>query len=106
MSSTNSIGPYGVTHVSNALNYANAGDQLFVDLDGGSANGTNIDHAMFITKVNGTSGSRTSTNIFIAAHNNSTTSAYQPLSDYIATVPIQSYARTFISGGYYPTPQP
>lgn len=105
VSTPNTIGPYGNVYTSNALASAKKGDVLFVNSDGGAASSTNIDHAMFITKVNGISGSRTSANIFIAAHNAPTKKAYQPLSDYITNPNDNSFARAFISGGYYPTAQ-
>ncbi len=105
ISSTETVGPYGNVYVSNALKYAKAGDPLFVDTDGGTATGTNIDHAMFITKVKGTYGSRTSADIFIAAHNKPTKTAYQTLSEYLPGSLAKSYARATMICGYYQTQQ-
>ncbi len=104
--SPNTIGPYGIVYTSNAIAYAKAGEPLYCDNNGGSANGESIDHAMFITKVNGTSGSRTVNNIFIAAHSDPTETAYQALSEYCGNLTSKSFARIHITGGYYPSKQP
>lgn len=106
ISSPETVGPYGNTYVSNALKYARAGDPLFVNTNGGAATVTNINHAMFITDVQGTYGDRTPSDIFIAAHNQPTDTAYQTLSEYLPGSLAKSYARATMICGYYQTQQP
>lgn len=66
---------------------------------------TNLAHAMFVTEVTGSVGSRTRSNIWIAAHNSNTTSAYMPLVDYSSKLDSQ-YVTSLISCGYYSSYQP
>ena len=58
VSKTTLEGPYGNTQYSGYFGYTNKGNVLEVDWDGSPARDT-LDHAMFVTQVSGTSGSRT-----------------------------------------------
>lgn len=88
------------------LSMAQAGCAIYWDKDG-NPNDTTVDHAMFVTATNGTSGGVTKSNIFIAAHNSSTNSAYEPLSTYAPASYTDSYFTTaYILCGKYPTEQP
>ena len=60
-----------------------------------------LDHAMVVTDVTGSFGSRDTDDIFIAAHNNQTTSAYQSLDDYTGYKSEPHFATAHITGGYY-----
>lgn len=96
-------GPYGNTQYSGYFGYANAGNVLEADWNGSPARDT-LDHAMFVTHVSGTSGSRTTSQVKIAAHSGETNTAYQILSSYTAA-PASYFARVVISCGYYATTQ-
>ncbi|MCM1055355.1 MAG: amidase domain-containing protein [Bacteroides sp.] len=95
-------GPYGyMTYGSAAIANANVGQALYYiktqpegDLPG---------HAVFVTNVKGTAGSRTANDIYIAAHSNPTNSAYQLMSSY--GISSLGYATATIRVGYYPTKQ-
>lgn len=78
-----------------------AGDVITWDTDGTRdvANGT-YDHAMFVTQVTGTYGSRGVSNMFIAANSKPTTSAYLPLVQY-CSYSANKFATSHITGGYY-----
>lgn len=58
------------------------------------------DHAMFVTKVTGSVGSRGVGNIFIAANTSATTSAYMPLANYCSYT-ADYFATAHITEGYY-----
>ncbi len=77
---------------------------LEVDWGGASERDT-VDHAMFVTQVSGTSGSRTTSQVKIAAHTSATNSAYQTLSTY-TSMPSSAFARVVINSGYYAVSQP
>lgn len=104
VSKTTLEGPYGNTQYSGYFGYANEGNVLEVDWDGAPARDT-LDHAMFVTQVSGTSGSRTTSQVKIAAHTSATNSAYQTLSTY-TSMPSSAFARVVINSGYYATTQP
>lgn len=61
------------------------------------------EHSMFVTKANGTYGSRGVGDLFIAANTNPTTSAYQPLASY-TSLSASYFATAHITGGYYKLP--
>lgn len=92
-------GPYGFTQYSGYFSYINTGNVLEVDWEGSPARDT-LDHAMFVTQVSGTAGSRTTSQVKIAAHTDATNSAYQTLSSY-TTMPSSAFTRVVISYGYY-----
>lgn len=104
MSTSSTEGPYGISSYSNGVQYAIAGNVLGVDWNGHPAART-LDHAMFVTQVTGTAGSRTKDNVKIAAHTNPTNSAYETLSSYTSQS-IGSFARSQIYRGYYAVQQP
>ena len=99
-----SPGPYGfMTYGSSAISNANVGQALYyLDLDE-YTDKVLPSHATFITKVTGSAGSRTASNIFIAAHTNYTNSAFQSLSSY--GLSSYGYATATIRAGYYTTRQ-
>ena len=97
-------GPYGNTQYTDCFGYANKGNVLEVDWGGSPARDT-LDHAMFVTQVSGTSGSRTKSQVKIAAHTSQTNSAYQTVSSY-TSMPTSAFARVVVSWGNYSTTQP
>jgi hypothetical protein len=103
-STTSAEGPYGNSYYTNAISSAEAGNVLSVNWYGTASEGS-MSHAMFITAVTGTAGSRTKDNIKIAAHTSATNSAYQVLSSY-TSAPIANFGRSVIWRGYYATQQP
>jgi len=92
-------GPYGDTYYSNAIEYAQVGNVLSYDA-GGSPAADTVDHAMFVTEVSGTSGSRTTSEVKIACHTSPSNSAYETLSSY-ASYSSSYFARSVILRGYY-----
>lgn len=103
-SNSSLIGPYGNTHYGN-LSYASEGDVISWDASG-SPSGTTMDHAMFVTDATGTVGSRTKSNLKVAAHNSSTSTAYEALTSYAPSGYTDSYfATTVIGWGYYDVAQ-
>ena len=103
-SSTSAEGPYGNAIYSNGIQNAEVGNVLSVDW-GGAPSATTLDHAMFVTQVSGTAGSRTKADVKIAAHTSPTNSAYQTVSSYTSQS-IGSFARSYITCGYYSVTQP
>lgn len=103
-STSSAEGPYGNSYYTNALASAAAGNVISFNQDGAASAG-NLDHAMFVTAVTGTAGSRTKANIKIAAHTSATNSAYQVLSTY-TSLPAANFARSVIWSGYYSILQP
>lgn len=98
--STNLVeGPYGSVNFN--LNYATEGDVIAYDADSTNPTIGTLDHAMVVTDVTGTYGSRDTGDIFIAAHNNPTSSAYQSLDDYTGYKSEPHFATAHITGGYY-----
>lgn len=96
-------GPFGNTQYSGCFGYTSAGNVLEGDWEGAPARDT-LDHAMFVTEVSGNSGSRTTSQVKIAAHTSATNSAYQTLSSYTDTAS-SAFARVVILRGYYATAQ-
>ena len=107
-SGSGTTGPFGTTVYGN-LNYADIGDVISVNYDGTAAAG-NIDHAMFVTGLASgaaAAGSRSNSDLVIAAHTTDTNSAYTPMLDYAAGRYAESrYATCMIICGYYPIAQP
>ncbi len=103
-SSMSEEGPYGNGLYTDAIKYAAVGNVLSVNWDG-AANEDSMDHAMFVTGVTGTSGSRTKSNVKIAAHTSPTNSAYQVLSSYTSKADV-NFGRTAIWRAYYTVQQP
>lgn len=103
VSNFSSEGPYGNTHYGN-LDYAAVGSVIAYTTSS-VADNYNLTHAMYVTDVTGNVGSRGVSNIWIAAHNSNTDSAYMPLTEYTSKTEAQ-FATSVIAGGYYATPQP
>lgn len=101
-SSVYTEGPLGWVYHGELLN-ASQGDVIGWDT-GGSPSLTSLDHAMFVTKVTGTSGLRTTSNIYIAAHTSATNSAYMALTDY-ASYSSSYYSTARVVSGYYSVSQ-
>lgn len=104
-STTKTEGPYGYAYYSNGIENAAVGNVLTADFGGAPAEKT-LDHAMFVTQVNGTAGSRDKTNVKIAAHTRHTNSAYETVASYAKTTTIESFGRASIWSGYYKVKQP
>lgn len=103
-STSTAEGPYGNAYYSSGIENAEVGNVLTVDWDGAPAERT-IDHAMFVTSVTGTAGSRDKTDVKIAAHTGATNSAYETVASYTSE-PIGSFGRASIWRGYYSVQQP
>lgn len=100
-SKTTTEGPFGNTHYGN-LKYADVGDVIHIRWDGGVVTETStLDHAMFVTQATGSVGSRTASNLKIAANSSPTNSAYMDLSSYAAGYNDSSFSTSVISDGYY-----
>lgn len=78
-SSTSRVGPVGT--VRTGLSYASAGNEIAYATSG-TPSSSNLNHAMFVTSVTGTSGSRGISNLKIAANTDRTDSAYMSLASY------------------------
>lgn len=78
-SNAHRLGPIGT--VSTGLSNVEAGDEIAYDDEGSPAANT-VDHAMFVTSVTGSKGSRGTANVKIAANTSPTNSAYQSLITY------------------------
>ncbi len=92
-------GPSGVMSYTNAIKNAAKGNILYYS--NGVASLDTLAHAMFITDTTGTAGTRTKSNIKIAANTSQTNSAYQTLSSYAGSKEDNTFARASISCGYY-----
>lgn len=93
-------GPQG--NLNSGLSKATPGDVIVFDSSGTcSVNSATYDHAMFVTRVTGSYGARTKSDIFVAAHSNSTTSAYAPLVNYEINHPASYYTTASIYSGNY-----
>lgn len=103
-------GPYGSTSYSTqdhpAIRYAMAGDVIAWNEFGIATSVDTLTHAMFVTEVNGSYGSRTSTNIKVAAHTAYSDSAKQCLLEYSKGYNDNRYAVARIWCGWYAIPQP
>ena len=83
------------------LSKACVGDVIIWDTSGArDVNNGTYDHAMVVTRVTGTEGSRGVGNICVAANTNPTTSAYMPLAQY-CSYSASCFATAHITGGYY-----
>lgn len=106
----NGVGPYGWANYGN-VDYAEPGDVISYPDRPVSAQTQwtllgYMQHAMMVTQVTGTSGSRSLSDIFIAAHNNPTNSAYEPLVQYAPGHSTETYWSTArILGGQYDAAQ-
>lgn len=92
-------GPYGTVKFN--LDCATEGDVIAIDTSSTSPSIGTLDHAMVVTEVTGTYGNRDTDDIFIAAHNDETSSAYQSLDDYTGYKSESHFATAHITGGYY-----
>ena len=104
-SSASTYGPYGNTYYQ-SLDYAQKGSVITINWQGSATSASTLDHAMFVTKVksSATSGSINRSDLYIAAHNSNTQSAYQPLLDY-SSYPETYYSTSVIWSGKYPQTQ-
>lgn len=98
-SSPSKEGPFGSIYYGN-LKYAKTGSVIINASKGVTAAYGKLKHAMFVTDVTGTSGSRDVSNIKIAANNSSTSSAFEPLGAY-SSLKAENFATCNISCGYY-----
>ena len=104
-SSTATEGPFGNTHYGN-LKYADVGDVIHIDWSGKKVTETStLDHAMFVTQATGRVGSRTASNLKIAANSSPTNTAYVPLLSYTGDYSDSSFSTSVISDGYYRSPR-
>lgn len=100
------VGPYGWVNFGN-VDYAEPGD--VISYAGQEASAGNswcllgyMYHAMVVTEVSGTSGSRSLSDLCIAAHNDPSNSADQPLLEYTVNYTDElTYSTARIGGGYY-----
>ena len=97
-------GPFG-TMVYGSFRTAEVGDIIYWNKNGPASSSNPLSHAMVVTKVTGTYGSRTKNDIFIAANSNPTDSVSMKLSDYDGFYAESRYALAKISCGYYARPQ-
>ncbi len=97
-------GPNGTTYHGNLLN-ADRGDVISCDWNDSASENT-LDHAMVVTEASGTLGQRTMSDFKIAANTNSTTSAFQDLTDYASSLTDSGFTTIRIWGGYYSTDDP
>ena len=104
VSTSSAEGPYGNSYFTYAVANAEKGNVLYFNKQG-TATLLGIDHAMFVTAVIGTAGSRTKDQVKIASHTTATSSAYQVLSSY-TDYPATNFARSKIICGFYNVPQP
>lgn len=103
-STSSAEGPYGYTWYTDGVQTASVGNVLTVDWAGAPSRDT-LDHAMFVTGVTGTAGSRTKDNVKIAAHTSPTNSAFEVLSSYTSQS-IGSFGKDSVVCGYYSVSQP
>lgn len=104
-------GPYGWIVTGN-LSFVSAGDVVWIDWKGNpvvSATAPTLDHAMYVTRVEGIAETRTMSQIYIAAHSDPSQGAYDRLDNYIARIGSPAtdsyFAQARIRGGYYAEPQ-
>lgn len=97
-------GPYGNAFYADAVKCAEVGNVLSVNWSG-TADEDSMDHAMFVTGVTGTFGSRTKGDVKIAAHTTQTNTAYQTLSSYTSAADA-NFGRTVIWRAHYTVQQP
>lgn len=104
-------GPYGWVETG-YLRFVSAGDVVWIDWEGNpvvSATSPTLDHAMYVTRVEGADVTRTMSQIYIAAHSRPTNGAYERLDNYIARMGSSAtdsyFAQARIRGGHYAEPQ-
>ena len=97
-------GPLG-TMVYGSFRTAEVGDIIYWNKNGPASSSNPLSHAMVVTKVTGTYGSRTKNDIFIAANTSPTSTAFMKLSSYDTKYSESNYALAKISCGYYARPQ-
>lgn len=104
-SSTAKEGPFGNTHYGN-LNFADVGDVIHIKYDNTTVTEDSIlDHAMFVTSATGSVGSRTVSNLKIAANSSPTNTAYVSLTSYAKGYTDKSFSTCVIGDGYYSSPR-
>ncbi len=103
-STTKAEGPFGNAFYKKGIENAAVGNVLTADFGGAPAEKT-LDHAMFVTQVSGTRGSRDKTDVKIAAHTSHTNSAFQTVASY-TTAQTKCFGRAVIYSGYYKVKQP
>jgi len=102
----NGVGPYGWANYGN-VDYAEPGDVIsYADRAVSAQTGWTLlgymQHAMVVTSVTGTSGSRSLSDLCIAAHNDPSNSAYEPLTSYAPGHPTETWWSTArITSGQY-----
>lgn len=105
LSSTSTEGPFGNTHYGN-LRYADVGDVIHYNSSHATVNeNSTLNHAMFVTDATGSVGSRTMTNLKIAANSSPTNTAYVALTAYAAGYQDQNFSTCVIADGYYRSPR-
>ncbi len=97
-------GPYG-TMAYGSFRTAEVGDIIYWNNNGSATSSNPLSHAMVVTKVTGTYGSRTKNDIFIAANTSPTNTAFMKLSDYEGSYAESRYAIAKIYCSYYARPQ-
>ncbi len=102
-STTTAEGPFGNTSYQKGIENAAVGNVLVADWNGAPSEKT-LDHAMFVTQVSGTAGSRDKTNVKIAAHTSHTNSAFQTVASY-TQAQTKCFGRAVIYSGYYKVEQ-
>lgn len=103
MSTPEKDGPYGTTYYS-SVQYADVGSVVGVNRQGAGTYG-NLQHAMFVTEVTGTSGSRGVSDIKIACNSSPSSSANEPLGAYCPGCTANQFSTSKIICGYYSVPQ-
>lgn len=104
-STTTTEGPFGNTHYGN-LKYADVGDVIHIVWSGAEVTeSSTLDHAMFVTQVTGRVGSRTVSNLKIAANSSHTNTAYTSLTSYAPNHTDESFSTSVIDSGYYSSPR-
>jgi len=101
---SNAEGPFGYATYSNGIQNSGLAQVLTVAWSG-TPSEHNLDHAMFTTEVLGTFGSRTTSEVKISAHTSPTNTAYETVASY-TNASINNFGITYVSHGYYYTPQP
>lgn len=104
-STTTTEGPFGNTHYGD-LKYADVGDVIHINWSGNAVTSTStLEHAMFVTAATGAVGSRTASNLKIAANSSPTNTAYVSLLSYTGSYSDSSFSTSVIGDGYYRSPR-
>lgn len=105
LSKSTTEGPFGNTHYG-TLKYADVGSVIhYTKLSTPKATANTIVHAMFVTAANGEPGSRTMSDLKIAANSSHTNTAYVPLTSYAGSRVDEQFSTSVISCGYYASRQ-